>query len=316
MTTRFDEDSFRATKVRVRKTYLELGTRGNQILERCDFIVENVKDFYAGAASPRRGVFVMGESGTGKSFALSHHLATYPAFQPKMNKYGRMTKPVVSIVAPDKSTTLDIMAKALKAMNVPVPKNGRDMRKTLLEQFAENETIVFHIDEMQHSTRSNTEATIRAMQEWLKLMLQIENYPLHVIVSGMPTLDRLLAEGQIERRSKVISFETLACPDDLKWVIFCVQEVAVKGCGLTLANDITSGKGLFYERLCHAAKGGFGIMVEMTQEACFRAMRAGRSEVALRHFANEYESNSSNPDLNIFKSRDWREIQSTYGTRK
>ncbi|TCR76838.1 hypothetical protein EV561_11998 [Rhizobium sp. BK376] len=83
-----------------------------------------------------------------------------------------------------------------------------------------------------------------------------------------------------------------------------------------LANDITSGEDQFYERLCHASKGGFGIMVEMTQEACFRAIRAGRSELASRHFANEYESNSSNPDLNIFRSPDWREITSTYDNHK
>lgn len=309
----FDEERFRELRVRVRRTFLELGNRSAEMLERFKFIEENVKDIRAGAGSPRRGLFVMGESGTGKSFALAHHLTTYPGFQPKLGKWGRMTQPVVSIVAKERATGLGLMAQALDEMGVPVPRHGDDIRKDLLEQFVERETIVFHIDEMQHSTRSNTNATVKAVQEWTKDMMSLKHWPLHVIVSGMPTLDVLLAEKQVDRRSRIITFDVLACPADIHWVRHSVHEIAVVGCGLGLAQDVTSDD--FHERLCHASLGGFGTMTELTQEACFRAIRAQRSEVALRHFANEYDSHGSPPEENIFKSPDWRELSPIYGGR-
>jgi AAA domain len=306
-------DRLRDIRVQVRTSFLELGSRDEDIVDAFAFIEGNVEDFKAGAASPRRGLFVVGESGTGKTFSINHHLRTYPAFQPKLDEYNRKTQPVVSVTVPKKASTMDILVAILTEMDVPAEGNERDLTRVMHEQFKERQTVGLHLDELQHAIRSNTPKTIEAIQDWIKSLLQVKDWPLHVIVSGMPRIKSLLRTIEVGRRTKVITFRTLECPEDEKMVEFCVRQVAEKGCGLSLASTVQTPE--FFARLCHAAAGGPGTIIEITQEACFRALRRQRSEVTLTHFSNEYlENTGCRTRDNIFTSTDWKELSAKYRT--
>lgn len=296
----------RALRVKVRNTHI-LSPKDAEIDEAIEYILQNIDDFEAGAASPRRGFFVAGPAGTGKSTALKYAFSKIADFLPRVDKYGETVRPLVSVKLPKKCLTRDIIVAILDAMDLPHEGNEREMTDYLLVQFKERKTKLLHLDELQHTVRSNSKAAFEAVQDLLKQLMDRDDWALHVICSGMPKIEKMREEDQIGRRSKVIPFHPMEFPDDAEWIGKLVESVAVEGCGLSLAPELKAAE--FHERLCKATKGAWGTMIETIQSASFRARARGRKELTIRHFAQEYEATSGCAlDDNIFTSPHFKDI--------
>lgn len=200
--------------------------------------------------------------------------------------------------------------RLLTAMKVPVRKRMSDpeLYVFLEEQLRERGVRAIWIDEMQDVLRSNTPKAIQAVQDALKALVQIDGWPIHTIYSGVPTLATFLqGDRQLARRSYVMRYEPMEYPDDEEWIEKIIEAVVREDCCMTRADDTQTA--IFRERLCRAASGAFGLLVELVQEACFRASDNGRSQVKLSDFSRVYEemTGCARRD-NVFIAANWREI--------
>lgn len=300
------EVATRITRVRVRNTHIP-SLMDEAVKEALRRIVENIEDFEDGAASPRRGLFVAGAAGTGKSTALRHAFATMPELRSWTDEYGENVRTLISVKLPKRCQTKDIVVAVLKEMNLPHEGSEHVLTDFLLEQIRERRVKILHLDELQHTVRSNTKIAFEAVQDFLKQLIDREDWPLHVICSGLPKIENMRKDEQIGRRSTVVPFYALQFPPDASIIAKLVRDVVEVGCELTLDEELTRPE--FHHRLCRATGGAWGTMIETIQTASFLAISRGRKVLTIRHFARGYEATSGCSDHeNIFLSPNFENI--------
>lgn len=301
------KDELRALRVKVRSTYID-SPMDPIVYEAAAYFEENIGDFESGAASPRRAYFVTGPAGTGKSSAIKHALSKIHEFQPYYDKYGERVCPYVYVKLPKECKTLDLVVAILKAMGLPHEGREKDLTDELLSQLMKRQTKILHLDELQHTVRSNTRAAFEAAQDLIKQFVDRDDWPLHAFLSGMPRIENIRQDDQIGRRSKVISFHRMDFEADGKRLINLLDQIAVAACGLKLDEYLQTEE--FLERLCHAYRGAWGTTIEAIQSAGFVALKKGKNVLTRNHFAQEYESDSGAlREENIFISPRFREIE-------
>lgn len=308
-TNHIETAEFAAIKARTRAEYLTTG-RDGKLASYLREMTVNVEDCELGAGSKRRALFVIGESGSGKTRSLQHHFATMPEFRPYRNEHGETVSPVLSIDAPRPCNTKALAITILTAMGLPTRERMTEhaLFTVLKTQLRERGVKYLHVDEMQHVMRHNTATAIRQVQDTLKSLVQIGDWPLHTIYSGVSELAELLkGDPQLANRSRVLRYDALSCPADAKWIESILRKVATEGCGLTLSAELLEGD--FSEKLCSAGNGAFGSIIAMVQEACFRALERGRKSVTIKEFARNYERDTGcTPRDNIFSAARWRDL--------
>lgn len=304
-----ETSDFAALKAGVRGSYFTTG-RDAKLASYLREMAVNVEDCELGAGSKRRALFVIGDSGSGKTRSLKHHFATMPEFRPHLNEHGETVSPVLSIDAPRPCNTKALAITILTAMGLPTRERMTEhaLFAVLKSQLRERGVKYLHVDEMQHVMRHNTPAAIRHVQDTLKSLIQITDWPLHTIYSGVSELAELLkGDPQLANRSRVLRYDALSWPADAQWITSILEKVAIEGCGLTLSAELVEGD--FAEKLCLAGGGAFGSMIAMAQEACFRALERGRKSVSVKEFARNYERDTGCMARdNVFTAARWRDL--------
>jgi hypothetical protein len=75
--------------------------------------------------------------------------------------------------------------------------------------------------------------------------------------------------------------------------------------------DIVSDE--FLARLCRAAGGQFGLVIQICRAAAEEAIRSGSAELTPKHFASAYSAGTGcAPDENLFTVRDWEFVASGF----
>ncbi|MBM7043587.1 ATP-binding protein [Rhizobium lusitanum] len=304
-----ETSDFAALKAGVRGSYFTTG-RDTKLASYLREMAVNVEDCELGAGSKRRALFVIGDSGSGKTRSLQHHFETMPEFRPYLNEHGETVSPVLSIDAPRPCNTKALAIAILTALGLPTKERMTEhtLFAVLKVQLRERGVKYLHIDEMQHVMRHNTATAIRHVQDTLKSLIQIADWPLHTIYSGVPELAELLrGDPQLANRSRVLRYDALNCPADTQWITGILAKVTTEGCGLGLSAELLEDD--FPEKLCLAGNGAFGSMIAMVQEACFRALERGRKSLSLKEFARNYERDTGcMPRDNVFTAARWRDL--------
>lgn len=307
MAKKIDADAIRE---RSRERYFETG-RDKVLMKFVDKLRQNAAAMdKGGCGSHRRSLFVIGETGSGKTRSINRIVALVPEWQASIDHFGDEVIPLICIKPPQPCSMKALAVRLLRAMKVPAPKRMTDpeLYVFLEEQLRERGVKAIWIDEMQDVTRSNTPKAIQAVQDTLKALVQIDGWPIHTIYSGVPALATFLqGDRQLARRSYVMRYEPMEYPDDEAWIEKIMETVVCEDYGLTRAGDTQTD--VFREKLCRAASGAFGSLVELVQEACFRAADAGRTQVKLSDFAKVYEEDvGCDRRDNVFVAANWREI--------
>ncbi|TAY98681.1 ATP-binding protein [Rhizobium leguminosarum] len=285
---------------------------GDKMLaEMLQELVNNVELCRRGVGSQRRALFLIGGSGSGKSTALAHHFRRMPEFQPRVNEYSETVRPLLSIEAPKPCTTKDFAVAILDALGVPskARQSEGQLFATVKTQFRERGIIFLHVDEAQHLRRHSTQQAINDVQDRIKTLMQIADWPLHMIFSGVQDLADLLkgGHGQVARRSLVTRFIPLTVLNNKDHIQGVLSEIVEKRCGLLLPEELQTDD--FIGRLCLANSGSFGEIIKAIQAACFLVMRKGKDTVDVRAFAHNYQRSSGcMPSDNIFTAARWSEI--------
>lgn len=298
-----------AIRERSAERYFESG-RDKVLSGFIEKLRKNAKDLERGRGSQRRSLFVIGETGSGKTRSIARILPLIEEWQPSKDEYGDDVTPLICIKPPKPCNMRALAIELLTAMRVPVKgrKTDPELWVFLKEQLKERGVKAIWIDEMQDVLRNNTPKAIQAVQDVLKALVQIDGWPIHTIYSGVPALATFLqGDRQLARRSYVMRYEPMEYPEDEEWIEKIIETVTVEDCGMARADDTQTD--VFREKLCRAASGAFGQVVELVQEACFRAADSGRTQVKLADFTKVYEgmTGCTRRD-NVFVAANWREI--------
>lgn len=179
---------------------------------------------------------------------------------------------------------------------------------TVKAQLRERGIIYLHVDEAQHLLRHSRSRAILDVQDRLKSLMQIEDWPLHTIYSGMPELAELLTgDRQLANRSMVMRFIPLSLPGDKASIAQVLADIVEDKCGLHLTDELRTDD--FLGRLCTANSGCYGKIIEAVQAACFLVMHKGKGTVDRRAFAHNYQRDTGClPSDNVFTAARWSEI--------
>lgn len=255
------------------------------------------------------GIALVGESGSGKSTALRRIFERHPDIAPLSP--GSAGATVVSFLVPSPATLKFVGHQALNALGYPIQRDRPaaylwDMVKFHLR---ERKTLFLHLDEAQdlYSKRNNKE--MQSVVNILKSIMQNRDWPVSVILSGLPELrDLLNLDPQLGRRMKPIRFDRIDADTWGAEIESLISKYSEKS-EITAPGEIM--KPIFRERLVHASDGQFGIVVELIIGALEEVMLAGRTEATCSDFAAAYQRRTGClPGFNPFVVEDFRRIDS------
>lgn len=137
--------------------------------------------------------------------------------------------------------------------------------------------------------------------------MQIQDWPVNLIISGTPELDDLLMQDpQLSRRCFIVRFPSVtefdSC-DEVRGLIAGYAGLA----DLPMAPDLADVE--FVPRLIHAGREQFGIVVELIIGAITRALADGKPAVGPKDFARFYAERTGDVSArNPFLVPDFRSI--------
>lgn len=312
----FDPERQRRVKVVGRMNAAYIGTPRDTLLDLAfEGLLDNVTSALFGKAAKRRAIFIVGESGCGKTTAVERHIAKRPQFAPRVAADGETVHPLVSFEAPKPLTLKGLARAGLAALHYPIS-NGRITEQDLFdlwkEQLRENRVLYLWIDEMQHVLRGNTTKEIQNVADVLKSLVQINDWPLHLILSGVPALAQFVhqfadTDRQLKERSNLVELRPMAYPADAAIVRKIVVKIVTGDAGLAAAKALESDE--FVQRLMHACNGAFGSTIQLVRGTCEHALRIGSDLVDPSHFATAYAlASGCRPEGNVFLSENWQNI--------
>lgn len=253
------------------------------------------------------GIALVGASGSGKSTALHRIFSRHPDVTLLSKQCDGAD--VVSFQVPSPATLKFVGHQALTALGYPI-QSARpaaylwDMVKFHLK---ERRTLFLHLDEAQDLFSKRNEKEMRSVINTLKSIMQNRDWPVGVILSGLPDLSALPnLDHQLGRRIVPIQFPRIDVAQkgtDLR----AIAHRHANAVDLIVDPDLFAGD--FLERLVHAADGQFGITVELIIGAIEEALRCECDSLGHSHFVAAFERRSRCiPAFNPFVAEDFHRL--------
>ncbi|MBB3149200.1 hypothetical protein FHS21_005652 [Phyllobacterium trifolii] len=272
--------------------------------KRIKFQMDAAPGTLVGEMAEGRILALLGESGAGKSRALMRMFKKYPELlgKPEAGK----ERYLISIKAPSPCLPRLIAERILRAAGYPVQKElPENLAWNLVTQYLPVCGVrLIHIDEFQHVSQRNDPAQRQKIRDSMKDVMQIPDFPVSFVVSGLPEIAEFLQpDRQIKRRTRTIVFHPLNYERDRNFLETMINSY-VSRAGLTV--DFS---GAFVQRLLHAASSQTGIFIEYMLEGIEQALLLDRTVLNNRCLEDVYAIRSGClPERNVFTAKDWRSI--------
>lgn len=257
----------------------------------------------------RRIITITGESNAGKSRALVQHLVRSRKLQPYIDENGNEISPLLMFDAPSPCTPRLLAVEGLRQLNVNAAPLGEGPPwEAFRAALRAHRVTVLCIDEAQHAIDVADVNTREKIANALKLTVQMPDWPLILVLSGVAPLDSFVAShDQLRERNYPIRFDPLSHNEGIDIVSEKLSEIVEHHGGLEMADDIKGED--FVPRLIHAKSREFGGIVQLIRDASEIALREGKGVVENEDFVMAYRVQSGcSPRENIFSVPNWREI--------
>ncbi|PJI55957.1 hypothetical protein CTI14_00790 [Methylobacterium radiotolerans] len=253
-------------------------------------------------------VLVVGETGAGKSNAIHRMLDTHPAYTGYANP-ANPNPAAISIKIRAPSTFLAVGQQVLAATGYPLA--GRlpmhEIWQRVSQRLPLSGTTVLHLDEMHNLTDLAKITDTKHLQQTLKSLVVDPEWPISVIVSGLPKLVTFIeGSSELKRRTRPVEFLPLSLEDDEGMLAAVTGELAGMA-DLIVSEALQTA---VMPRLFHAASGQLGTTINLIQEAIDKALEVDAGRLQIEHFALGYAYLSGcSPDANPFRVADWRAVK-------
>jgi hypothetical protein len=164
------------------------------------------------------------------------------------------------------------------------------------------------MDEAQDLWLNQKPSEMQAVINTLKSLMQNQQWPVGLILSGMPVLkDMLNYDPQLARRTFPITFPRLNVMGDAGQILETVRHYATEVQILTDEKLLSDN---FAARLIHAADGQYGLIIEYTIAAIENNLRQGTGELCIVNFKNAFAKKAGCLDgMNPFVVDDFERIE-------
>lgn len=297
---------------RLRSRYVKTGW-DDELRTKFDMLLRSVlsRRMMAGVPVPEtrleaRCLVVAGEAGTGKTESLDRLFRTHPALQTR----GEHRSPLVRVTVPAPCTLKTLGRELLRALGYPLSRELADhiIWARIHELLPAAGVLLIHFDEMHNLTDSANSLQLDNIRKALKALMVSPEWPVGLIVSGLPGLvDEMRKVDEIRRRAQFVSVSVLEMPKDVAMVEDLIG-------ALTNVANLTVGQDPLHEialRLIHGSLGRLGITIELIHEAIEHAVTASQP-LGIKHFAAAFTDRTGvAAPLNPFVAPDWAELDCT-----
>lgn len=260
-----------------------------------------------GTFTEGKGIAVVGASGSGKTTAVNRLLSKHSELA--RTKEDVELAEVVSLQVPSPATLKYVGSSMLNALGYPLTRDKPaafiwDQVRHLLKH---RQTLFVHLDEAQ-DLYSNTSPVARdAVVNTLKSLMNNKDWPVGLILSGMPRIVELInIDDQLKRRISIVHLNPVTMSSHGGEVTPMLARYA-DAAGLMLGEGLRERE--FCARLVHAGANELGLIIEAILAGIEEALYLQSAELGCAHFAESFRRKSGCvPAFNPFLATDFLRI--------
>lgn len=246
----------------------------------------------SGGRFETESLMVTGPSGSGKTKEISDMIKRFNQSEAKLPD----GKPALFIecILDAMGSWKDLGKAILRAMGYPISQSSRATRTEIWARVAyqaqERGIVGIHFDEAQHILRGKSETERLATLDAFKTLMKLPDWPLMLILSGVPELsDYVKEEPQLFRLMTCVSFSDIdlfmrddnELPPDYTVIHEIVGSYALTA-GLSVEATIQTQD--FYHCLATAAAFRWGLLIDLAFGAATHAKLTGKTFVSPEDF--------------------------------
>jgi hypothetical protein len=256
-----------------------------------------------------KAICIVGPSGSGKSTLLEETFRSHPAF-PNF-RVAEKWSPLIGITAPGSGNLGAVGVRCMQALGMSIERDLREHQAwaKLLPQLILNNVLFLWIDDLNNMLTASSEEELQRIRNTLKDLMNNPEWPLQLIVSGIPELLSFFRQDrQFRRRFRFLYLSKLAPADHgvfLKTSLEHFCEVSKIGFDVKPEEDIIG-------RLMHAGAYEMGLSIEIAVEAVMEALDRGSRKLRRIDFANSFADRFTlSDDQNPFVANVWHVLDTT-----
>ncbi|PYE42622.1 AAA domain-containing protein [Rhizobium sp. PP-F2F-G20b] len=288
-------------------------------------LVASVTTPITGKPDKRRIVAVCGRSGAGKTTAIMKHIDNLKAMSSYVDEDGVTIHPVIFMEAESPCTPRLLAIKGLEALGHNPKDRIRENEAWLLFRrlLKVHKVMWVVIDEAQNAIETANVRQATVIGDAFKSLTQMPQWPVRLILAGVPPLASFLARKQLYNRRTVVPFDSVDADGVVDVIASVVRTIVIEHAGMELRiplddaayrkddedDSLTPQAYQFLKRLLHACDNEFGSVVQLVRAAVELAILADREYVTVDDFVKTYASFSGcKPSKNVFEAANWEDL--------
>lgn len=288
-------------------------TRDGHLAAALEGLVASMSTLEPDKQDKRRIVALVGESDAGKTTALQRHTADIRALQ-SFNSNGITFNPFLQVLAPSPSSLDLIGAEMMRGVGYPVRRDAKPKGawQQAREMLPRHRVGCIWIDEAQDAVETATIPEAKVIGNAFKNLVQMPDWPVRLILSGVQPLRTFLERPQLQSRVTIVPFDQIDPVLNGDTIDTAMEMIIEDHAGLRRSQELKKGAKHYDDfrlRLAHGCDKEFGSVVKTIRGVVELAFLERTDLVTKDHFVRAYDTHAGKPPHeNVFTAPNWAEL--------